>query len=144
MEGIIKLGTMTPEEPTIAHGALDVAYGVLERRIALADAKDNSLTEREALVNRIKAEIIELVKPLFGDDVVVIERSLLEEINEELETLQSDIKDVRGITNEAIDSAYDLRRQAESIENHCEDVASRVNDFESEIYKIISSIGDVL
>ena len=137
MEGIINPGTMTPEDLTIA-------YGVLERRIALANARDNSLTEREALVNRIKAEIIELVKPLFGDDVVVIERSLLEEINEELETLQSDIKDVRGITNEAIDSAYDLRRQAESIENHCEDVASRVNDFESEIYKIISSIGDVL
>ena len=137
MEGIINLGTMTPEELTLAQGAL-------ERRMALATAKDNSLTEREALINRIKAEIFELVKPLFGDDVVVIERSLLEEINEELETLQSDIKDVRGITNEAIDSAYDLRRQAESIENHCEDVASRVNDFESEIYKIISSIGDVL
>ena len=144
MEGIIELGTMTPEEPTNAHGALEVAYGVLERRIALADAKDNSLTEREALVNRIKAEIIELVKPLFGDDVVVIERSLLQDINEELETLQSEIQDVRGITNSALDSAYDLRRRAESIENHCEDVASRVDDVESKIYQIINSIGDAL
>ena len=99
----------------------------VEKRETNLRVKEIDLSEREAHLSNVKAQIIQLAKSLMGDDVIIIQREDFDNLMYELETAIANAEESKAGIEDLQSEVYDLKRSADSVENSADDASSNLD-----------------
>jgi t-SNARE complex subunit (syntaxin) len=109
----------------------------LEARYRSLTAQENDLSEREAYLSKVKAQIIELAKSLVGDDVIIVQREDFDNLLNTVETAISNAEDSGSAVDDLQSEVYDLKRCVDTVDTSADDAK---NSLESSLADLESAL----
>jgi len=135
MENITYGTEVATEVASTSHAEL-----ALEARYRSLTAKENDLSEREAYLSKVKAQIIQLAKSLMGDDVIIIQREDFDNLMFELETAIANAEESKAGIDDLQSEVYDLKRCVESVENSADDASSNLDGAIGDLGSVLDTL----